>query len=48
MRIVLQDQTKDLPGDAGTSEVKSQPGGHVRVISIMVMAGYPFEGRNES
>ena len=47
VRIVLQDQTVELPGDVGTSEVRSQPGGQVRVISIVVMASCPFEGRNE-
>jgi hypothetical protein len=28
--------------------IKSQPDAHVRVISIVVMAGYPFEGRDKS
>ena len=47
VRIVLQDQTLELPGDVGTSEDQVPTDGQVRVISIVVMVSCQVEGRNE-
>jgi hypothetical protein len=39
---------RNSPAIRAHLRIKSQPDDHVRVISIVEMAGCPFEGRNES